>query len=307
MEIKFSNNNMALKIFTFLLLLISLTIISCSANKIDSLTTDKDVFAFVQQFFPDFKGFDEYYNETIKISDSLKVRNWTKTDIDNNGETDLLVFRGNDLPNILTLLSFNGTYKKISAKYHCKYQFIYPIVKTIDNKKLLLLYSQEQTGYDPNTKHFTYTKLACETLTIKNNLFLNYIQSPRHYDIEKIEIKNDGICEGNCPRINISINLKTFENICSKQMYWDSTPKNFTGQLTQNEIKNILSLLDYSNFSDFNSKYEIGCTDQTTTTLIITYDNGKIKNIEDYGSSGNFTLAEIYDIVYNIKWIEKNE
>ena len=122
---------------------------------------------------------------------------------------------------------------------------------------------------------------------------------------EKIELSNDGMCEGNCPKINISINAKTFENKCFKEMYWDNKPNSSIGQLSEKEIKKILSLLDYSNFADLKESYEVGCTDQPTTTLTITYDDGKTKTIKDYGSSGNFTLTEIYKIAYDIKWTEE--
>ena len=70
-------------------------------NKIDSLLTDKEVFAFVKQKSPKFKGngtFDNYPNETQQIADSLKIKNWVKADIDNNGETDLLVLEHTIFP-----------------------------------------------------------------------------------------------------------------------------------------------------------------------------------------------------------------
>jgi hypothetical protein len=290
-----------------LLSIILMCMNSCSANEIDSLKTDKEVFAFVRQFFKDFKSdgsFNEYYNETIKVADSLNVSNWVKADIDNNCETDLCVFRADDLPKVFAVLSFNGKFKVVKADYWCKYQFIYPIVTSVMNQNVILLYNQNQDGYDDKIKHFIYTKLDCDTLMVKDSLFLNYIPFPRHYNIEKIEINNNGMCEGNCPRINITINPKTFESNCSRLLYWDSQPKSATGQLTQEQIKNILSLLDNSNFGNLKNSYGVNCTDQTTTTLTITFDGGETKKIEDYGSSGNFTLTEIYNIAYNIDWNE---
>jgi hypothetical protein len=65
-------------------------------NKIDLLQTDKEVFAFIKEKFPEITGkekFDKYFDETPKIADSLKAKNWIKADINNDGETDLLVFR----------------------------------------------------------------------------------------------------------------------------------------------------------------------------------------------------------------------
>jgi hypothetical protein len=278
-------------------------------NKIDSLNTDKDVFTFIRKHFQEYDGresFDYYRNETQQIADSLKVRNWVKADIDNNGETDLLVFRASKLPNIFSILSLGHKFEITSAKYSdCKYQFMYPVVTTLNNQVVILLYSQNQIDYDHNNKHFIYSKLACDTLLVKDNLFVNYVPAPTPTEIEKIEIDNDGICEGNCPRINISINAQTFSNKCSKEMFWDNKPRLSTGQLTKVEINRILSLLAYSNFTELNKNYEVGCSDQPTTTLTITYDNGKKKVIYDYGSSGNFTLTEIYKIAYGINWTEE--
>lgn len=301
------------------LLLISVWLTSCGQitsqkqstiklNKIDSLLTDKDVFAFVKQKFPKFKGdgaFDNYPNETQQIADSLKIKNWVKADIDNNGETDLLVFRAYHLSNIFAILSNGEKYTAISAEYFCKYQFMYPVVTSFNNQNIVLLFNQDQIDYDASIKHFIYTKLTCDTLIVKDNLFVNYVRYSKQEQIEKIELRNDGMCEGNCLRINISINAKTFENKCFREMYWNNKPKPSTGQLSQKEIKKILSLLDYSNFADLKEKYEVDCTDQATTTLTITYDNGKTKIIQDYGSAGNFTLTEIYKIAYGIKWTEK--
>lgn len=280
------------------------------SRKIDSIKSDKDVFAFVRQYSLEYDGkdlFDNYRNETRKVADSLKVRNWVKADIDNNGEIDLLVFRADKLPNIFAILSFGDKFEIVSAKYHCKYQFMYPVVRTLNNQEVILLFSQDQIDYDRSKKLFTYTKLACDTLIVKDKYFVNYIQIQGHYEIEKIEINNDGICEGNCPRINISINPKTFSNKCSKELYWDNKLRLLRGQLTKEEINHIILLLNYSNFTKLNEYYKVGCTDQTTTTLTITFNNGQIKSIKDYGSSGNFTLAEIYKIAYGVKWTEEKD
>jgi Domain of unknown function (DUF6438) len=283
-------------------------LITGSLKKIDSLQTDKEVFSFLKRQFPEYNGnetFDNYRNETQQIADSLEVKNWVKTDIDNNGETDLLIFRANDLSDIFAILSNGGTFKAISAQHFCKYQFIYPVVKAINNRNVIFLFSQDQTDYDAGTRHFIYTRLICDTLVVKDNLFVNYLRSPRREEVEKIELINDGECEGNCPRINISIDAKTFSNTCSKTMFAPNGRKLSTGRLSQNEIREMVSLLNYSNFTELNESYEVGCTDLPTTTLIITYDGGKTKTIRDYGSSGNFTLTEIYKIAYSIKWTEE--
>lgn len=274
-------------------------------NKIDTLLTDNDAFSFIKHEFKKDVSFDDYWNETRQVAETLKVKRWIKTDIDNNGETDLLIFGGNNLPNIFGVLSLGNKFKPISATYFCKYQFIYPVLTAINNQAIILLYNQDRIDYDQNTKHFIYTKLSCDTLIVKDTLFINYVHAPIYNNIEKIQFYNDGICEGNCPRINITINPKTFENSCTQEMYWDNSPQTSKGHLTQAEIKKILFLLYYSNFTNLKDVYEVGCTDQPTVTLKITYNNGKVKSIRDYASTGNFTLAEVYKTVYSIKWTEE--
>jgi hypothetical protein len=295
--------------YTIFLGLFSIILIfntSCSPNKIDLIKNDNDVFTFIQQFFATDRldnSFEKYYNETIHVADSLRVKKWVKVDLDNNGETDLLIFRANGLPKVLAILSFKEKYFPVIANYHpCKYQFIYPITKLINKQNVILLYSQNQTGYNDLNQHFTYTGIICDTIIIRDSLFLNYTQKQRTFNIEKIEFKNDGMCEGNCPKINVSIDPNKFTSSCSKILYWDSNPTSYSGTLNKEQIEKIVTILNYSNFVDFKNEYEVGCTDQTTSTLTITYNNGNTKTIQDYGSSGNFTLKEIYNVLHSIEW-----
>jgi hypothetical protein len=277
-------------------------------NQIDSLNTEKEAFSFVKKHFPEFNGnetFEEYRNETQHIADSFKVRNWVKCDIDNNGETDLLIFRANKLPKIFAILSFHNNFVSTSATFSsCKYQFVYPVATFLNNQNIILLYSQDQVGYDRNSKHFIYTKIASDTLIVKETLFVNYTQAPKFNEIKTIEVYNDGSCEGNCPRIKINIDAKTFLSNCTKELYRDNKLKSYTGQLTKEQIRHIVKLLDYSNFSELKEKYGYDCIDSPTTTITVKYENGYTKTVDDQGSWGNFTLAEIYKIAFGIKWIE---
>ncbi len=282
----------------------------CLANRIDSLKTDKEVLTFVKEQFPEYRDnqyyFDDYSNETIKVADSLNVKKWVKIDFDQNGETDILIFNASLSSDIFMILSKKGKYQKVIAHYdHCKYQFMYPVVARIDSKPVILLYNQFLDGYDDSAKHFNYTKLTVEIVTYFKGNFLNYLNVPKHYHIENIKIHNDGVCEGTCPLIDININAKAFKAECYKEINWDSKPKKFKGQLSPEAIREILIIFDYSNFTDLNEEFNFSCTDQPTTTLTVKYNNGQIKTIRDYGSSGNFTLTEIYRIANNIKWGSK--
>src|SRR5215204_5593443 len=87
--------------------------ISTEFSQIDSLKTEKDAFALIRKYFPKYNSnetFENYRNETRQTADSFKVRNWVKCDIDNNGETDLLIFRADKLPTIFAVLSFHNNF-----------------------------------------------------------------------------------------------------------------------------------------------------------------------------------------------------
>lgn len=272
-------------------------------NGIDSLKTGEDVLRFVHTIPGCSKSsVAAYYNETIQVADSLHTRSWVKTDIDQNGETDLLLFRFDALPDICALLSFNGGYVKINADYWCKYQFMYPVVKTIGQQPVILLYNQDQTGYDDRAKHFTYTKISCDTLMVRDTLFLSYAKPSARNRVESIELENDGVCEGTCPRIAIHIDARTLANTCRKDEPWDHDVESYTGELSAAQVKRLLGILEQSGFPAMKEKYSVGCSDATTTTLTIMYDGGKKKVISDYGGSGNFTLSAFYKIAFDVKW-----
>jgi hypothetical protein len=291
---------------SFLLILVMFVALlnSCSGNSIDSIKTDKDVFIFVKQFFSKQNAkekFDNYYTEAIEVPDSLKNKHWFKADIDNNGETDLLVCGAEDRPEIFAILSLKGKYKRIAPKYFCKYHFFYPAIKRENGKNVVLFYSPDKNGHYDESGKFIYTKLDCDTLTVVDNKFVNYVNDPVRHHINQVIISNDGFCEGNCIPFHINIDAKKHIGIII-----DPVNKTHTIKIARAEIDSILLLIERSNFSHLKDKYTVGCTDQTTTTLTVIYDGGKIKKIEDYGSSGNFTLSEIFHIAFNLKGIVRN-
>lgn len=279
---------------------------SQNANEIDALKTDVDVSKFWQEKVSAKKNklpLTPFYTGRIRVNDSLGAKNWVKTDFDGNGETDLLVFRVEGITEILVVLSKNKKYELIKPSYsnQYRYQFVYPVVKVIDGKSFILLYNQRQTGTHDEAGNALYTKLECDTLVFKYERVLNYSSHPRKHDITQVIIENNGSCEGDCPKTTLTINAQSLSSTASKQEDWNS--KTYRGSLSKKDAQTVIDLLNYADFPRLLPSYRVQETDQTTTTLTVVYDGGKKKIIKDYGSTGTFTLAEIYKIADGISWV----
>ena len=292
-----------------LLVAMNLLKLDCIANEIDLIKNDSDVISFFKQNFENYKdiklSFPTPKSEIERLHDSLKTVNWYKVDFDDNGETDILIFNLFPVNKIFAVIADDGTFRKIEASCERQYDALYPVILNINNETLILCHNQNRIEFDVVNKRYLYTNLECDTLIFKNNYFLTYIQNPKQYAIDSIDIENDGQCEGTCPQIFISINCKTYASACDKNVMRNNRNQNYTATLSKEEIQRIVEMLQYSNFSEYNDYYEIPYTDQPTAWITIFYDGGKSKKIELYGYSGPCTLMEIYKYAVNCDWKEK--
>ena len=295
-----------LPLMLVLFFLVTLEAFGQKTNDIDALRLDADVSKFWQEKVSAKKNrlpLVPLYSGRTQTNDSLGARNWIKTDFDGNGETDLLIFRVEGITEILVVLSRDKKYELIKPSYsnQPRYQFVYPVVKAINGKSVVLLYNQRQTGTLDKAGNMLYTKLECDTLVFKYGRVLNYCAHPQKHDITQIIIENNGSCEGDCPKTALTINAKSLSSTASKQEDWHS--KVYRGSLSKKDIPTIIDLLNYADFPRLSPSYRVQETDQTTTTLTVVYDGGKKKTIKDYGSTGTFTLAEIYKLANRIDWV----
>jgi len=51
----------------------------------------------------------------------------------------------------------------------------------------------------------------------------------------------------------------------------------------------------------YDNSYRVSWTDDQTSTLKITYDNGKVKTIRDYGLIGTFGLSQAYKLLFDLR------
>ena len=66
--------------------------------------------------------------------------------------------------------------------------------------------------------------------------------------------------------------------------------------VSKDRAEKITELLQYINIKELRNKYLVAWTDATTMYLKITFGDGSIKQIEDYGMAGTFGLSLLYEL-----------
>ena len=263
-----------------------------SISSVSSIRSETDVVHFLETMHcekPASVKFEKYNGIPGRITDSLRARDWATLDVNHDGQKDLVLLRLNGVAYFQVILGKKEGYKCNYPLYNTAYNIVYPVIAKKNGEYLFLMYNQIQTGYNSEIDTFEYTKLRCDTLIYAFETFVNYSPSHQKYNIEKIIIDNDGECEGDCPKLKFTLDIRRGSGTAYRLL------KNveYKGRLTNEQMQKIVNLLQYSNFPRLGNMYRSELPDQPTTTITITYDGGKKKVIRVYGSKINFTLAAI--------------
>ena len=131
--------------------------------------------------------------------------------------------------------------------------------------------------------------------------------SSTQHKIEKIEYSTTR-CFGTCPVFSLTINA-------DKSAEWDAKMFNkingekisgkFHSKINKKEYNEIVILLNEMDFEKLENNYQIEYTDAQSSTLKITYDNGKTKAIQDYGLQGTEELKQLYKILFDLRENQK--
>jgi hypothetical protein len=284
-------------LFFVLFLCFLSTLYSQKLNKIDSLLSTNDVKNFIKNEnnksnyelnIDDKIDYDWYCNV---IADSLKLKqNWGKADFDNNGLTDLLV-TGNTTEGPRTIYILDkGNYfeSKTLSKGKLYEQCSFSTVKgnKIEYQSVKIL-----------DRYGSLSKLTKENLVYKYGDFIEENSNPKRHNILEIELKATGSYWNRS-----STKIKIVSN---KDITWiideDDNTKVSSSKLSNEEFKEIIDLLHYIDFENLEEEYNVSYSDAGTTSLKITYDNLKVKNISDYGGMGTRGLTKLYDILLQLK------
>jgi hypothetical protein len=105
-----------------------------------------------------------------------------------------------------------------------------------------------------------------------------------------------GVESDNFPSIEAFVDFTKGSSNCTKS-YYNPAFKSSSYELSVDEIKKALLLLQSSDLCKLKKEYKVNKTDQPTSTLII-YTNQQIFTIKDYGLEGEYPLQDLYKTIY---------
>lgn len=287
------------------------------AGEIDNLKSDKDVSRFLKTKFKyvtfDLKDTSWVYStnsKLIQVADSLNVKYWFVEDFDSNQEKDLFAYgyaetkqKKNGFLEVLVILSDKGKFKKISLRQFYGGMFasndIFPAIVKVNSIPLILVHTLKVVPLDNSVKrNENFTSLQTDTLTFKNGCPLLYSSAFFNPEINRINFKTSG-CFGTCPIFEMTI--MPSKDIMYKAIKYNSEYGSFSCRLSLSDYEYIVSCLIASKFTELKDIYEVNWTDDQTATLEIEYDNGKVKQISDYGMQSNISLMFLYKRLYDLR------
>lgn len=320
-------------------------------SKIDSLNTAEQIENYLHNIDSNYKRFKlgkfndlnrDQTNKYYKVTDS-RIKNlakklgvnqsFYKEDFDNNGFTDLLItgdfyYPNEDYittPDVIILILMNHGNDSINIHLMNKNRHPLPIPKVTlyKNQPFLKLYEVESRNWENvKVKDSSITRL-----TYKFDNFIEYNKQPTNHNIESIEFSTSG-CFGTCPIYKLIIkndrtakfsaqaynfNKKSIKDII---LDIDSGKMGDVYGLYKGKIKNVdynrlINTLNYIDFENLEDDYGVSWTDDRTGELKITYNNGKVKYIEDYGMVGTYGLKAVYQqlaaLRFNQNWEKVSE
>lgn len=284
---------------SLLLLAFIISTTSLYANKIDSLRTNKDVTKFIQTCDSNLKyyavmslktRYRDLDEEYMLLAHSLGMQPWQKTDLNDDGETDLLV---NVCENASMPLSYSLAIISSGGKTEVHYISVpwdQPAVCIPQNKDGHTLLKVYKRCYDCRRGLIDDSS----TLILRNGNFIEYNAHPVPINIDKISLKVNPTFlapPGMLEEITIE---KDGTTVYYNHSFPEYNKQSFTSHLDDARFDTLKELINYINLPALDSNFAVHYTDGTTAELLLEYDGGKTKRISDYGMSGTYGLGLLY-------------
>lgn len=310
----------------FFSILLFFTVIACSKkdefkkmdmipSKIDSLKTNLDVEQFMRnvdstlKYYKlksptDFVPSNRMDTVAIAIADSLKIdKPFYRLDLDNNGYSDLIVFTtttwNENQFDSFTLLNYGSDSIRVVSTQPYRHTFTVPKIIYRGEEPIVEIHYPDILDWKTQK-----VEKINRLVTVKFGDYVEVNDNVENYTIEKIEFSTTP-CYGTCPVFKMTIN-KDKSAIFKPQYYNLSESEKEEKQVLKTIIDNksynqIIKILNYINFPTLEKEYSVSWTDDQTSILKITYNNGKVKTISDYGLTGTYGLRRLYEMIFELR------
>lgn len=320
-------------------------------TKADSLNTEAEVDAYIDAIdttvpsfrLRDFSEIGTLYDTFVDNQNRVYAhqlgldKTFYKTDFNNDGLTDILFIGGygsDDSASERAHYIFksgviiNGGKNRSTVFWLDKNHFtaFVPQIRNTDSLPLIILHQPRRIdniyrGFKQGEGYVRAKDSAQVKLVYHSGHFVEYNPVPiKHHRIEKIQFSASP-CFGTCPWFEMILErdrdswlIAKSHNFEKKSML-DTLPFKeegaFKGKIKETAFDDIEALLNYIDFVNLRDEYTVRHTDDTSASVIITYDDGKVKRIYDYGQTGTYGLMAFYkkiaDLRFSQKWIKAKE
>lgn len=221
-----------------------------------------------------------------------QVKNWKKTDLNNDGRTDLLIILSAHSARYTFLIHEKnpGNYQStLLSSYDC--EFLKPI--NIDGLNYIQSYSISE---HPSAE------IQVDTLVYKFDEFIRKQHNPATYNIKSISLYEGGGEMVSQNRFEIKENGS---GIISRSLFGGKT-KIQRFNFANEKFELLENFLSYINILDFNDEYAPPALDATEWVLTIQFEDGSMKTIRNIGHSAvprdlMMFYRKVYDIIAELE------
>lgn len=289
---------------------------------IDDLNSNEKVAKFLETEINKKYTFKEVFDREKEEDEEDFEWYVKKIDLDNNGYTDLVVHTY-FVPTIIILDFGDENYRELNFRNLNPFWDDEPELDSITKigNENILVFETEIMEYDdteyPNiriaknqkalsfnkkSKEFEWTirdvKFKVDSLTVKFGELVEYKNNKHKPDkIKELYFSTTG-CYGSCPVFEIKLDSARNLEYEGKRFTNYSGLKNT--KLNQTDFDNLIGLIEFSELKGLKDFYSVNWTDDQTGKLKIIYENGDIKEIQDYGLQGTTNLVAIYRKLFEI-------
>ena len=281
---------------------------SCLGNSVDSIKTDSDVLLFLERLDPKFTSpkraeLKIFSTDELRLKlscDSMlykwNIRNWEKVDFNNDGRTDLIAtVHWYDFDVFVAIDKGDNTFQLIrlskDAFENCE------LGKTLklNGEQLLLFYRYRKEFPYPEKNFYDFHPThRIDTLLYKFGGFIEKMTGPALYQIQEIEYYTSDGWSGVSPVYSFK-----FQN--DGDAYYQPNSTKQKKRISKDKSQQITGLIQYINIKQLRDRYLVARIDDTTIYLKITFRDGSIKQIEDFGMEGTFGLGRLYELLGSVK------